>query len=315
MTVAICLFVYGFVVAVLAPRPLQWCTRGGVAPRLGLAVWLSAVAGVVLSWVAAAVFLAAETVSRWDRRGRILRDCFATLRSGALGRLGGMVQVALLALAVLAALAVAVLAVRLARGLARGLASSHAHGELARLAGRRVPGLDAVVLDAPERLAYCVAGRSPTVVVTSGTVDTLDGSQLEAVLAHERAHLAGRHQLLIAFTHGLARILPRVALFTVGAAEVARLLEMCADDVAARAHGPRTVLGALLALAEASPAPAVTLAATGVDVLARAERLAASPDATRRTRVRLLLTAVAVLVVAGPAVTATGLVLCGPITG
>jgi Zn-dependent protease with chaperone function len=209
---------------------------------------------------------------------------------------------------------VAVLAVRLARTLSRVRTRSREHGRLVRLVGRPVPGADAVLLDAPERLAYCVAVRPHTIVVTSATMDTLDERQLRAVLSHERAHLAGRHHVLVAFTRGLARTLPGVALFTTGAAEIARLLEMCADDAAARAHGPRTVLGALLTLSGAVPSPAGTLAATGVDVLARAERLATPPGRASRLRARALLTAVAVLVVAGPVLTATGLALCGPMT-
>lgn len=314
MTIAVCLLLYSFAVAVLAPGPLLRCTRGGVAPRLGVAVWLAATGSVVLSWLAAAGFLVADLASRWDRPGMVLRDCFATLRSGSLGRFGVLVQLALLALAVLASVAVAVLAVRLARTLSRVRTRSREHGRLVRLVGRPVPGTGAVLLDAPERLAYCVAGRPHTIVVTSATLDTLDEGQLSAVLAHERAHLAGRHHVLVAFTRGLARILPGFALFTTGATETARLLEMCADDAAARAHGPRTVLGALLALSGAIPSPAGTLAATGTDVLARAERLAAPPGPANRARARVLLTAVAVLVVAGPALTATGLALCDPIT-
>jgi Zn-dependent protease with chaperone function len=314
VTLAVCLLLYSFAVAVLAPGPLLRCTRGGVAPRLGVAVWLAATGSVVLSWLAAAGFLVVDLASRWDRPGTLLRDCFATLRSGSLGRFGILVQIALLVLAVLASVAVAVLAVRLARAMARARTRSRDHGRLVRLVGRPVPGVDAVLLEAPERIVYCVAGRPHTIVVTSATLDTLDEPQLGAVLSHERAHLAGRHHLLVAFTRGLARILPGVALFTAGATEIARLLEMCADDAAARAHGSRTVLGALLTLSGAVPSPAGTLAATGVDVLARAERLATPPDTASRVRARVLLTAVAVLVVAGPALTATGLALCGPMT-
>jgi Zn-dependent protease with chaperone function len=315
MTIAVCLFLYSFVVVVLAPRLLLRCTRTGVAPRLGVAAWLAAIGSVVLSWLAAATLLVVAFVSQRGRSGPILRDCFVMLRSVALGRFGALVQVGLLTLAGLAALTVALLAVRLARALARTWTMSRKHGEMARLVGRRLPGLDAVVLDAPERFVYCVAGRTQMIVVTSATLDMLDERQLNAVLSHERAHLAGRHHMLIAITRGLARILPRVALFTISAAEIARLLEMCADDAAARVHGPRTVLGALLAISGAVPAPAVALGATGVDMVARAERLAIPPGPARRVRARLALTAVAIFVVTAPALTAIGLALCGSLGG
>ena len=48
--------------------------------------------------------------------------------------------------------------------------------------------------------AYCVAGRQPTVILTTAAVQALDPGQLDAVLAHERAHLAGRHHRLLALT-------------------------------------------------------------------------------------------------------------------
>ncbi len=94
------------------------------------------------------------------------------------------------------------------------------------------------------------------------------------------------------------------------------MLDMCADDAAARSHESGTVLGALLALSVAVPIPAVALCATGVGVLARAQRLAAPARTADRIQVRLLLTAVAVLALVGPVFTAllatTGLAFCGP---
>lgn len=303
MSVASCLLLYSFAVAVLGPRLLVRLTRAGVAPRLGVGAWLAAIGSVVLSWVTAAAFLGAELVEHWNQPGRILSTCFAALRSVALGRYGVFIQFGLLALTTFAALALVVLAGNLARSLARARASTYQHARMARLAGREVPGLDAVVLDAPERAAYCAAGRPHTIVVTSAALEVLDDRQLGAVLSHERAHLAGRHHLLLALTAALATMLPRLALFTTGAFEVARLLEMCADDAAARTHGARTVLGALLTLCGGAPIPTGALGATGVGVLARAERLVAPPRAALRWRVRLLLSALTILLVTGPVLT------------
>jgi hypothetical protein len=118
---------------------------------------------------------------------------------------------------------------------------------------------------------------------------------------------------------GLATILPRVELVTLGAAQIARLLEMCADDAAARTHGPATVLGALLALSGAAPIPSGALGATGVGVLARATRLATPPRPAQRIRVRLTLAAVSTLLAIGPVLTvlltASGVAMCGPVMG
>lgn len=316
MSIASCLLLYSLAVTVLALRPLARLTRAGIAPRLGVAVWLAAIGSVVASWTTTAIFLVTEFVRDWAQPGgTVVSACFTTLGAVATGHAGPLLQVGLLALTILAGLALAVLAVRLGRSLVRARTSTHEHARMARLAGRRVAGLDAVVLDAPERVAYCVAGRPHAVVITSAALEALDEPHLHAVLAHERAHLAGRHHVALAFTRALASTLPAMTLFTLGAAEVARLLEMCADDTAARTHGSRTVLTALLALSGAAQIPADALGATGVGVLARAERLAAPSQPGQRWRARLLLSAVTVLVLTGPLVTgmlaAHGLALCG----
>ncbi|GAA3845376.1 M56 family metallopeptidase [Amycolatopsis tucumanensis] len=320
MSVAACLLLYSFAVVVLGPGLLTRLTRTGVAPRLGVTVWLVAIGSVVASWAVAAGFLAGELVRDWTQPGdTVVSACFAMLQQSALGRYGVLVQIGLLVLAAMAAAAVGRLAWRLARSLLRARACTHEHARMARLAGRHVAGLEAVVLDAPERAAYCVAGRPHTIVVTSAALDALDEPHLDAVLCHERAHLAGRHHLILAVVRGLAAILPRVELFTTGAAEVARLLEMCADDAAARTHGSRTLLGALLAMSDAAPILRGALGATGVGVLARAQRLAAPPGPAGRMRARLLLTALSALLVVGPLVTvlltAAGFAMCDPLGG
>jgi Zn-dependent protease with chaperone function len=53
-----------------------------------------------------------------------------------------------------------------------------------------------------------VAGRHPTVIVTTGAVRALARGQLEAVLAHERAHLAWCHHRLMAMARISRRALP-----------------------------------------------------------------------------------------------------------
>ncbi|WP_350247658.1 M48 family metalloprotease [Rhodococcus sp. D-6] len=81
---------------------------------------------------------------------------------------------------------------RICRGVQRRRARTHEHAHLARMVGRRIPDLDAVVIDSEERVAYCIAGRERSVVITRGALAVLDPRQLAAVLAHERAHLGGR---------------------------------------------------------------------------------------------------------------------------
>ncbi|MFI6048194.1 M48 family metalloprotease [Nocardia sp. NPDC051321] len=67
-------------------------------------------------------------------------------------------------------------------------------------------------MDAPEPAAYCVAGRPHTIIVTTAALGALDAAQLDAVIAHEHAHLAGRHPQLLTLIRALATTLPRLAL-------------------------------------------------------------------------------------------------------
>jgi beta-lactamase regulating signal transducer with metallopeptidase domain len=317
MGVAVCLLLYSFAVVVIVPALLVRLTRSGAAPWLAIAAWLTAIVSVLASWLVAAGFLVIAVARYWDQPGRLASACFAALRHVAVGASGPLLQATLFALTAAATGAVAILGWRLSRSMRSARALSHRHAADARIIGRRVPGLDAVVIDAPERVAYSVAGRPDTIVVTSAAFDALDERHLDAVLAHERAHLVGRHHLMLAFTRGLAATVPRVGLFTIGAREIARLTEMAADDAAARRHGPHTVLGALLALSAQAPIPSGAAAATGADVLARAQRLAAPAVAGWRTR--LMLGGTTLLVLLAPLVAgvyaAIGFALCSPMTG
>src|SRR5579859_8132595 len=58
----------------------------------------------------------------------------------------------------------------------------------------KVPG--ALVVDHPTAAAYCLPGLRSRIVVSAGTLDLLDQAELAALLAHERAHLRERHDLV-----------------------------------------------------------------------------------------------------------------------
>jgi beta-lactamase regulating signal transducer with metallopeptidase domain len=121
-----------------------------------------------------------------------------------------------------------------------------------------------VMLDDPRPAAYCVAGRPAAIVVTRGALAVLDPPQLSAVLAHERAHLAHGHHALATVTRGLAAAFPGIPLFTRGAAEVARLTEMAADDTAARASGRPALVTALIAIATGAAVSSTAVSSTGI---------------------------------------------------
>ena len=312
MSAGACLLLYGVTFAVLAPSLIARLTRSGATPRLGVAVWMAAIGSVTGSVAAAAGLLGAELVRDWSEPGRTLMvTCLSQVQAAATGAYGPIVRMIVFTLAGGAALALSILLLRLGRTWARARYATQAHARMVRLAGAPRPDLGAVVLDVPERAVYCVAGRPNTIVFTTGALAALEPGQVSAVLAHERAHLTGRHHLLLALTRGLHACLPRVELFARGADEVARLLEMSADDAAARTHGPGTVLKALVGLSAPTGVPTGVLAASGVGVLARAERLAApaTPEKRRRARVQLATTMTAVTL--APLVLGL-LAVCGP---
>src|SRR6185437_1439199 len=53
------------------------------------------------------------------------------------------------------------------------------------------------LLDHPAAVAYCLPGLRPRIVVSRGVLQTLDTDELAAVIAHERAHARGHHDLVV----------------------------------------------------------------------------------------------------------------------
>jgi Zn-dependent protease with chaperone function len=302
---ALLLFGYALAVACWAPALLSRLTARGISPRLGVAAWLTAMASALASAAAALEFLVRAAADGWSRLAEVVCRSVAGHACAQTVYTGAVFELVLAAVTVVAALAAAVLAWRYGRGVQRARRHTRAHAEAARITGRQLPGVTAaVVLDAPRPAAYCVPGRPGTIVVTSGALALLDPPQLAAVLAHERAHLAGRHHLLITLTRGLAAVFPAVPLFTQGPQNVTRLAEMCADDAAARRGGRHTLQTALLAMATGAAVPASALGAMACAVTARLRRLADAPGRARHARYGLALTAVMLLLAAAPGVLA-----------
>lgn len=302
---AVCLLLYSLTMLVAGPPLLRELTRHGHAPRFGVAAWLTAIATVLLTWLVAAGMILVEVTSQWIHPRAFVEFCLVRLR--------GVVtdSITLGVIAAVVALVAAVASVRLARTVARMRARAYAHAEAVRLVGQRT-GDTFVVVDAAEPAAYCVSGRPPAIVVTSAAVAALDEHELAAVLAHERAHLNGRHSLVVTTLRGLAAVFPKLTLMREGASQVSRLLEMCADDAAARRHGSGVLLSGLITMCRATPARA--LAAGDVAVLARADRLAVPSGDPAIARARAALISVIAVMVAAPVMTAalaaSGVLMC-----
>lgn len=313
MSVAACLLLFSFVVLAVGPPVLRKLTQTGDTPLLGVAAWMTAIVSVLVSWAAAMMFTFADLAHHWHHPGSVLAHCLATLRGLAAGMAGTALQSGLVILAGLGTAAVTISAARVVRMLMRMRNQTHGHASAVRLVGRRQTGLDAVIIDAPEPAAYCIAGRPHAVVITSGALATLTKPQLEAILAHERAHLDGRHPEIVAVARSLANTFPSLRLMTQGAHHISRLFEMCADDAAAREYGRQPILDGILALTGAAPVPSGAMGAAGIAVLARAERLADARDA--RLGRRALTAAVIAMTAGGPLaagfLAASGVLMCG----
>lgn len=313
MNVAAALLLYSLVVLLIGPPFLRQLTRSGHAPRWGVATWLTAIASVLITWLLAAVLLVLDVAGYWYQDAFVV-PCLTILQGILAGEAGVAAQVGVMAFGTAAALAVSTIGIRLVRTLSRFRARTREHAQAVRFVGQATAENDVVVVDAPEPAAYCVSGRPPAIVVTTAAVAALDEHQLRAVLAHERAHLAGRHTNVVGALRSLATVFPRLPLMADGASEVSRLLEMCADDAATRTEDRSALLAGLLALVGAAPSQA--LGAADVAVLARAKRLAAPPTGGTRARTRVLLTSTVMIMVVGPiaaaVLTVSRALMCGP---
>ena len=182
-----------------------------------------------------------------------------------------------------------------ARRRQRALLTLLAHGD------PKVPG--ALVVDYPSAAAYCLPGRRSwsRIVVSGGALELLGRGERAAVLAHERAHLRGRHDLVLLPFTALRRAFPRSATCTGAERAVALLVEMLADDRALRARPARELVSALVRFgtAGACPAPAGALAVAEGEVAARVARLV-RPARPRPTAVVVAVCLAAAVLVAAP---------------
>ncbi|MGH3906956.1 MAG: M56 family metallopeptidase [Pseudonocardiaceae bacterium] len=271
--IAVLLLAVAAAVALVAPRVLvsaSWVYRG---PVLGIAAWYAVLFSVTAAFSLAVVSLAIPWPRAVDAVCVLWRWCAEALRGeyGVIGHLAGGLVVGLVLL--VAGHAVIVIA-QVTQSV---VAWRRRHREAVALLGTHSPGLGVTVLDHPEAAAYLVPGRRRRIVVTTGALVLLSADELAAVVAHERAHAAGWHHLLRDGARLLERAFPRVPLFTVARQQIARLVEMRADQVAAVGRAPIDLARALVAMATGSAVPSDALAATGGDAVERVQRMLRPP--------------------------------------
>ncbi|WP_354501347.1 M56 family metallopeptidase [Mycetocola sp. 2940] len=109
---------------------------------------------------------------------------------------------------------------------------------------------DTRVLDHPAPVAYCLPGVTRSVTVLSeGLVSLLDSDQLQAVIAHERAHLRQQHHLVLVAFKSWHSALPWFPIANRAETAVGLLVEMLADDQARRVVDDNTLATAIVLVA------------------------------------------------------------------
>ncbi|MDQ4119601.1 MAG: M56 family metallopeptidase [Actinomycetota bacterium] len=155
------------------------------------------------------------------------------------------------------------------------------------------------VLDHPVPVAYCLPGRGSRLVVSAGVLDRLDTGGVRAVLAHERAHLTERHDLVVLPFVAWGATAPFVRGMVCAQLAVARLIEMRADDVGRGRCDGTELVRALKAVGGSAPAAALSSFTDALD--ARIARITAPPSSPP-TALRVLVRAGSGVLVAAPLV-------------
>lgn len=334
MTAALLLLGYAAVLGVLGPVRLtraRWVAR---APRLGIGAWQALSVTVLASVALAGLAVVVPVVPVGCDLVDLVRACAMALREQYAAP-GGMVvgAVAVVGGTVLAVALAGRIGWCMGAALLRARRERARHAEVLAIVGSHRPELGVTVLDDERPAAYCLPGRGYRVghlsgrqaghriVLTTAALAALEPAALQAVIAHERAHIRQRHHLVLAFAEGLERAFPRLPLFRTAAEQTRLLVELAADDAAVNRSGPLTLAGALVELAGAGvPAvsSSVSLAASGGHVAGRVRRLLGPWRPLRRTvswAGTVVVAATLVLplaLVAGPAVAAAGTSDCPP---
>jgi hypothetical protein len=269
VTAAVLFALYAAAAGMLAPSALRgrWVTR---SPRLAISLWLVLPVSWVTAVVMAVLAAAAPFPLAWPGPG-----------PGRIRVLAGPPMPGGRAIAVAGLALAAAVALRAGWCLAdewyRGWRGGREHAALVAATGRPGPEQGMVILDHDAPAVYCLTCGRGQIVVSAGALAALTPGQIRAVLAHERAHLRGRHHTMLTLATGLARAFPGVPLLAQAGPQLGLLAEMAADDASARGHRREDLAAALVILAGAGPRPAA-LTAGGPAAMTRLQRLLTPPQ-------------------------------------
>ncbi|MEU0880417.1 M56 family metallopeptidase [Lentzea sp. NPDC005914] len=303
MILALALLAGAVLAGVVAPRFLHRLTTSRIPPAIVMTCWFLTSVGVLLTAFGgvALLFVPGHGPTQWllDR----FHGCWSALTHGGVPQLDDL-------FGTLGLMTLLTLVVRLGIGAiqcrSNAMSVHKRQLDLLRLAARREPGpVPLLWLDHDKPLAYSVAGRPPFVVVTTGLSKCLSPIEVDAVLAHEHAHLRGRHHVLTGLAEAAAWAFPFLPLMRQAPAAIRVLVEMAADSVASAQYGSHVVRSALLRMGtDGSPRGALAIADDDVE-----PRLHQLERVTRRRSVLRVsgLLATGVVAAAMPAVLGFGL--------
>ena len=132
------------------------------------------------------------------------------------------------------------------RGVVTTARARRRHRTTLELLGSYDDSLGAWVVESPCLAVYAVPGwRDPAVVVTRGVLQATESRELQAMLAHERAHLRGPARPLLSVLLACTRLTVPVPGRHRAAPALAVAGEMLADAAAVRAVGAGATVSAL----------------------------------------------------------------------
>lgn len=233
---------FGFV----APRWLSSLADHRLGPRLALTAWVFSQIFFVGLLIAAPIAWVTRPGLHWQYLPTAAVTCARAVREQ--GMVSWLPSAEMLLWGGIAAVLVRTVLVVTA-SYRRHRRSTAEHLGLVRALGRSLhsPSTgETVWLTDGSLFAYSIGGRSGA-IVAGGGLASLNDAERSAVFAHERAHLRGRHHLLVTTAEALRAALPFVPLCRDWARWVRVLVELSADHHAVRACGSDAVRGALLA--------------------------------------------------------------------
>jgi hypothetical protein len=266
----------GLVVAAAAPLLVRSMIARGIDAHVTLLTWSALVAGTLVSIAVPVVLSAIPSHGGVTTLVDIAHQCWLAIHGDMPARIEAIVGI--IGIAVLGCGAVRWI-IHLRRAVRERRQLYDRHIDLLRIIG----GGDAfsgstrpastlwLPLDSP--LAYSVAGRPAMVVASEGLRAQLEPAEVAAVLAHEHAHIDGRHHLLVGIAESVAYAFPWLPIMRESPSLVRALVELDADARAARSHGRDPVRRALTSL-HPHPVPLPALGMVSDTTAVRLDRLA-----------------------------------------